>query len=279
MMVSSPRMRSFAVSALVVAALAALALAASTCAGHRPICVSDAECGADDACVVGRCVPASASVVAPESVRVVLPAKSVAVVSSRGATERGARVTALGSHAIGDVIVLMRFDADVSRAMDVEGAFVVVDPEPAVPGPTSPVTVGVSRILSPWDENDATWGRTPTIGVLVASAQMQPGRRGPLRVDVTEAIAQARGAGDGLALVASASDPIGARLVTAAHATNGPRLELYLKPSAARAEALARASASAAAAASASAAARASASPSASASASARPSASASPKR
>ncbi len=276
MMVSSPRMRSFAVSALVVAALSTLTLAASTCASHRSICTSDAECGADDACVVGRCVPASASVVGPESVRVVLPAKSVAVLSSRDAIERGARVTALGSRALGDVIVLMRFDADVSRAMEVEGAFVLVDPEPAVPGPTSPVTIGVSRILSPWDEGDATWGRTPTLGVLVGSSQVQPGRRGPLRVDVTETIAQRRGAGDGLALLASGSDPIGARLVTAAHATNGPRLELYLRPSAARAEALDRA-ASARAAASASASARASAS--ASASPSAAPSASAAPKR
>lgn len=202
------------------------------CANDRAACspVGDADGScAEGACVVGRCRAPSASVVAVESRRVVVLARDVAVLSSAAEVEKDARVVPFGAAASGAAIVLMSFDADVTNAVTVDGAFLVVEPEAASPGPTSAVRLEVAPILAPWKSPTVSWGRTPTLGLAVAEVRVPPSRRSPLRVDVTEIIAKQRGIGHGLALVASGSDPVGARLVTAARSSNGPRLELYLK--------------------------------------------------
>lgn len=212
--------------------VAAVGVTSLGCAGDHAACSpvgqQDGSCG-EGACVVGQCRAPTASVVAVESRRVVVLARDVAVLSSASDVQKDARVVPFGAAASGDAIVLMSFDADVTKAVTVDGAFLVVEPEAASPGPTSAITIEIAPILAPWKSPAVSWGRTPTLGLAAAEVRIPPSRRTPMRVDVTEIVSKQRGIGHGLALVASGSDPIGARLVTAARSSNGPRLELYLK--------------------------------------------------
>lgn len=178
--------------------------------------------------MVGRCRPVGANVASVDGTRVVLLATRVAVLSS-GDLPIDARVTPLGASRAGDTVVLLSFDADVGQKVEIEGAFLVVEPEPGSPGPTQPITVGVAPILSSWSPGGVSWARSPSLGPSVGEALVPPARRAPLRVDVTAHVAKRRGVGHGLALSADGSDPVGARLITLARSSNGPKLELYLK--------------------------------------------------
>lgn len=214
-----------------------LAAQSAACAGQQKPCSPDAECGAGGACVIGRCREATKDVVSSESRRVVLLARKIAVISSRDVPLDGsisrppvdASITAFGANASGDVVVLLDFDGDVGNGVDVEGAFLVIDPEPGSPGPTASVQIDVAAVLSAWEPASVSWGRTPRLGLPLGAARVPTARRASIRIDVTEAVAKSRSVGHGFALLASGSDPVGARLVTMARSTSGPKLELYLK--------------------------------------------------
>jgi hypothetical protein len=206
----------------------ALATLGASCTPAQPACSPDDPCGGNQACVVGRCRDPGANVASVDSTRVVLHATSVAVLSS-GDVPVDARVTPLGARRAGDVVVLLQFDADVGQKVEIEGAFLIVEPELASPGPAQPVEIDVVPILSSWSPASVSWARSPSLGVAVGEAKIPAARRAPLRVDVTAHVAKRRGVGYGLALAADGSDPIGARLVTIARSSNGPKLELYLK--------------------------------------------------
>lgn len=204
-------------------------LLATACASQGQPCSNrEADCDSELACVVNRCRPKAEAVVPTESRRVVIPAKRVAVLSSRD-VDVDAEVTAFGAAAAGDVIVLLDFDAGVTSAVEVTGAFLVVDPEPASPGPTAPVAIALSPVLGAWSDDFISYGRAPRLGPTLSKSEIPPARRAALRLDVTEVVAKNKLAGQRFALTASGDDPIGARLVTLAESSLGPRLELYLK--------------------------------------------------
>lgn len=160
--------------------------------------------------------------------RIVLQAREVAVLSSRDIPP-DTQVTAFGSRASGNVMVLLAFDTDIAGDVTIDGAFLVIDPEPASPGPMAPVHIEVAPIVVPWATNLVSWGRAPSMGLALADVRVPTARRAPVRVDVTEHVARERGVGHGLALLSDGADPIGARLMTMARSTTGPKLELYLK--------------------------------------------------
>jgi len=179
-------------------------------------------------CVVGRCRADRTPVVEEGTRRLVLTAKSVAVLSTRDAPV-DAPTVALGARSSGDVTVLMRFDSAYSAKADLAGAFLVLDPDRDAPGPTRAIDVDVVEILSDWSTENISVGRTPSLSLSLATVSIPPARRASLRVDVTEAVARSRGDGFGFALVASGDDPVGAAFIAAANDTSGPRMELYLK--------------------------------------------------
>lgn len=205
-----------------------LGLALGAIAGCRPeVCAPPTnECPGELGCVVGQC-RGKEGVVAVETRRVVLHAREVRVLSSRDLGRED--VAALGAEAGGDVTVLMKFDAGVSRGVAIEGAFLVLDPELESPGPARPVHVSVVPILADWSAETTSWGRLPPLGGALGEVAVPPARRAPLRFDVTALVAMRRDAGPGLALTASGDDPFGARFITRARSSSGPKLELYLR--------------------------------------------------
>jgi hypothetical protein len=212
------------------AALLAAAMIAPACG--RPAadpCSARDPCAAGASCVVGVCREDKKPLAPAKSRRVVLLARDVAVLSSQDRVARDAEVTPFGARSAGEIVVLLGFDGELGATADVAAAMLVVDPEPASPGPAQEITVEAAEVLSPWVDSDATWGRSPRIGPPIGAGAIAPARRAPLRIDVTRSITRTRGSGFGLALRASGDDPVGARMVTAAGASAGPRLELYLK--------------------------------------------------
>ncbi len=206
-----------------------LALAASCAKTSAGPCSAASPCGDGDKCVLGACRPAREPIAPEKSRRLVLLASDVAVLSSSDRLATDARVTPFGARAAGEVIVLLGFEGEIGRAVDVASAFVVLDPEPASPGPTAPIVIEAAEVLGPWAESEPSWGRAPRVGPSIGAASIPAARRAPLRVDVTRSVARARGTGFGIALRASGDDPIGARLLTGAGGSSGPRLELYLE--------------------------------------------------
>lgn len=203
-------------------------LATACVSQGRPCSNREADCDSELACVVNRCRPKAEAVVPAESRRVVIPARRVAVLASRELPV-DAEVTAFGAAASGDVIVLLDFDAGVTSAVEVTGAFLVVDPEVGSPGPAAPVSVALSPVLGTWNDGFISYGRAPRLGSPLTKSDIPPARRAALRLDVTEFVAKNKLGGQRFALTASGDDPIGARLVTLAESSVGPRLELYLK--------------------------------------------------
>ena len=220
-MVSSARMQRGALATFAVA----IALA-SGCAGAPAPC--DGGCASGERCVVGRCRPDGRPVVPEEARRVVLLARDVVVLSS-GDLPTDVGVVPLGAGVAGSTTVLLSFDAAYSPTAELTGAFLVLDPDPASPGPARPVALDVAQVLGAWSSTNASVGRTPSLSPSFASLTLPPTRRAPLRVDVTEIVSRTRGGGHGLALLSRGDDPIGARFIVAAGDSTGPRLELYLK--------------------------------------------------
>ena len=205
-------------------------LAAPGCgAGSAAPCTPSDPCSGTDRCVVGVCRPAREPVAPEQSRRLVLLARDVAVLSPAEHLGVDSDVTPFGARIADEVLVLLRFDGQIGDRAELSAAFVVLDPEPASPGPTGPIRLEAASVLDAWESGGTSWGRAPRIGPAIGAAIIPTARRAPVRIDVTRAIARARGTGFGLALRASGDDAYGARLVTAAGDSSGPRLELYLK--------------------------------------------------
>ncbi len=227
-MLSSACLMSMAARTLVLA-IATLVAAAGCAAGSPPPCGPSDPCAASERCVVGVCRPAREAVAPERSRRVVLLARDVAVLSPSESVDTAGAVTPFGARIADEVIVLMQFDGQLGSKAEVASAFVVLDPETTSPGPTQPIRLEAAEVLEAWEAGEPSWGRAPRLGPTIGTAIVPKARRAPVRIDVTKAIARTRGTGFGLALRASGSDAYGARLITAAGDSSGPRLELYLK--------------------------------------------------
>lgn len=204
--------------------LAALPLVA--CAGASSPCDAHDACGEGLGCVAGRCLAPSADVVPFESKRLVLSATEIRTVSSRG--DGDGPVVVLGAARTGETRMHLRFDSRVGPAVKVTRAYLVLSPEVASRGPMSPVEISVAPILSPWASGPLSWGRSPAMGLPVASTTIDGTPRAPIRFDVTSALDHS-GAAYGLVVVGSGEDALGVRIDAPAGTTRGPRLELFLE--------------------------------------------------
>lgn len=212
-----------------LAASFAIASLAIACGSRDPslLCDGASDCDIGKGCLVGRCRPATSAVVPPASRRVVLTATDVAVLTSRSSEPVSVDAIALGRAALGDVVVLVRFDADLGPNVNVESAFVTLDPVERAPAPASPIDVSVAAIEVPWDSTSVSWMRQPTTGVAETVAGNLPRGRTPLRIDVTDMMRRS-GLSNGVAIFAKGHDPVGALYSTGLGVGVAPRLEIYV---------------------------------------------------
>ena len=60
--------------------------------------------------------------------------------------------------------VVRAFESELGATAELAAAFLVLDPEPASPGPSGPVRIEASEILSAWGDGDPSWARAPRTG-------------------------------------------------------------------------------------------------------------------
>ncbi len=227
----------------------ALAFASAfSCAPRDRMCAVDAPCGADRACVGGRCVsPKKAARLfevddagAPLVKRIVHAPVDMAWLSSRGGS-KGAlpAIAALGER--DDAVLLLRFGASLpERSEDLVEAYVVLTRADMVDPPDAPVSLYASRILDLWDSRSVTWARAPRLFDLrTPETRALPSAAGLVRIDVRALVLRwsRRDPEDqGIAIVADGSLSRGVAIVLVPGSSSEPTafqrspfLELYVR--------------------------------------------------
>jgi len=211
--------------------LIATALAGCATSAQRPACATSAVCGPDRLCVTGVCRPKNEIPTEAAARKLELLPDRWAVVTSNGEHPWTGADVPLGRSSLGQVLVLLHFDSPLREQSRVVSAFLVLDPMAgATPGP-SPVRVGISRILQPWDAQ-ATWSRLPELSAPESTVMASTWGGRSLYVDVTRQVVrwrEQRSEDHGLALVAAPHDPIGAAYSLGTAGGRGPRLQVYLR--------------------------------------------------
>lgn len=159
----------------------------------------------------------------------VLEPIEVALLSSKERERVDVPAIGFGRVSAGDVVMLLSFDDTLGSEVEIDHAFLVLEPVEGAPSPFAPVPIEVAPILEEWSRESVSWGRRPEIGLGEKVADAAPRARRSLRVEVTRMIEETRGR-HGIAVLASGQDPIGAFYATGLGRGTAPRLELYLKP-------------------------------------------------
>lgn len=145
------------------APLAAVAVLAAACVPPPRMCVSEAECGTQSACVAGRCVTRGATPAIDSARRLLFSPVDV------GWTHRGSRDAAEGSSAVatlgrGDgAVLLLRFALPLPRETTVLEAYLLLDRIPDAATDPAPIAFHTARVVSAWDSRSLTWGSQPPI--------------------------------------------------------------------------------------------------------------------
>ncbi|MBK8251585.1 MAG: DNRLRE domain-containing protein [Polyangiaceae bacterium] len=186
------------------------------------------------ACVAGRCRENAALPAKPNSSRVVLIPRDLALVTASGdadATELPEAV-ALGKKSTGRAVLLCRFVSTWRESAEIESAFFLMDVMEGAPAPQEIPVVEVARILTPWTGATTSWGRQPRLGISEVIGPLRAVAGQTLRLDVTPQVrAWANHASDdhGLAFVVDGTDENGVLASTGLTKGSGPHLEVYLR--------------------------------------------------
>lgn len=144
----------------------------------------------------------------------------------------GHATLALGGRGAGGAALFLAFEHGLDRDVDVEAAYLVVDPAPGAITASTWVEVEVRDVPRAFDGAAVDWRRRPATGRPAALGRTRGAEGTPLRVDVTELVRDwlRGGQRDGrIALVARADADVGATFSTGLGAGAAPRLEVYLR--------------------------------------------------
>ncbi len=227
--------------ALILVGFASLCLVGLVgCGGASPrVCRASSTCSDGEACVVGRCTLATApGPVAPTTRRLIVPAESIAFVTSsgEGGAEHRLASIALGA-SIGDSArILVRFPRGLWSDGAVAKAYLVLDRAEATQAGPSEVLLRAERIVEPWSlkaQAGLSWASPPqSLSITGAEARVAPRGVAPIRIDVT-AYAVELGKKNltswGLRIEGK-GDGYGVPIATGFVAGSAPRLEVFLNP-------------------------------------------------
>jgi hypothetical protein len=217
----------------------AIGVALSACRPHTAQlpCAGAGTCGSTASCLVGRCRPADAQLVAPEARRITLAPTEVAVLCAgrpASAPQGAPQLIGFDLPSCRNATLLLRFQLPAELETRVAGAFLVLDAVPHL-APVAPgLALEVAPILEPWSARSAQL-QPPPVGFRVARGVVTAGAGiGPaLRIDLTALVSSwsRRTLEDnGLALSAASGARSGIALATAADTNqSGPRLDVYLR--------------------------------------------------
>jgi hypothetical protein len=168
-------------------AAAAAAALASACVPPPRMCVSEAECGTQAACVAGRCV-AHGATPAIDSARRLLFAPADVGWTRRGAGSAAEGAPALATLGRGDGgILYLRFAVPLPRETTVLEAYVLLDRIPDAGADPAPIALHAARVVGAWDSRSLTWGAQPPVEEVGAPVTHVTGAMGAtVRLEVRE---------------------------------------------------------------------------------------------
>jgi hypothetical protein len=240
------------------ASLATAVVLAAACVPPPRMCVAEAECGAQAACVAGRCVARGATPAIDSARRLLFSPVDVGWAHRGGGDGNGNGNATEGSPAVatlgrGDgAMLLLRFAIPLPRETNVLEAYLLLDRVPDATVDPAPIALHTARIVGAWDSRSLTWGAQPPIQEVGAPVTRVAGASGStVRLEVREMLQRWRKREHddfGLAVVADGRsttgvtfalvpydvpadrrDPVLATAAGARSELEGPRLEAYVR--------------------------------------------------
>jgi hypothetical protein len=232
------------------ASLATAVVLTTACVPPPRMCVSEAECGTQAACVAGRCVARGATPAIDSARRLLFSPVDVGWAHRGGAADGSPAVATLGR---GDgAMLLLRFAIPLPRETTVLEAYLLLDRVPDATVDPAPIALHTARIVGAWDSRSLTWGAQPPIQEVGGPVTRVAGASGStVRLEVRELLQRWRkrerddfglavvadgrsSTGVSFALVpydvpADRRDPVLATAAGARSELEGPRLEAYVR--------------------------------------------------
>ncbi len=229
-------------------------MGACGCVARARMCSATEDCGAQGACVAGRCLR-SGSVAAIQSARRVVAAPVATAYLAQGApASAGVLPTActLGKASEPDARLLLRFAVPIPAGATILEAYLLLPRAESIDVDPTAVALHAARVVEPWDPRAVSWARQPRLEETRAPSTTVSARTGPLvRIDVRALVQRWRlrdGRDQGIAVVAENVSPTGIAFALAPSAMprspdavdvpgeepgpegiSSPELELYLK--------------------------------------------------
>lgn len=231
------------------ASLGAAAVLAAACVPPPRMCVAEAECGSQSACVAGRCVARGATAAIDSARRLLFSPLDVGW-THRGGGDGSPAVATLGRGDGG--VLFLRFSLPLPREATVLEAYLLLDRIPDATTDPSPIALHTARVVGAWDSRSLTWGSQPPMEEVGAPVTRIVGTAGAtVRLEVRELLQRWRkGERDdfGIAVVADGRsatgitfalapydvpadrrDPVLASTAGPHTQLDGPRLEAYVR--------------------------------------------------
>jgi hypothetical protein len=206
----------------------------SACTPSPSPCTTPGVCGSGEECLANRCVPLGSEPVAPDTRRLLLLPRAIAVVTARGPAQSDPMPNAVtfGGKKDGASTLFLEFEIGSRLIKSLDSAFVVLEPLPMTSLEPAEVEVDAWRVAERWDRDSVSWLAQPALAPPRSRGIAQSSPLTVLRIDVSEIIRfwlrqplQNRG----LALKASGGDGHGVSFATGASDGGTPRLELYVR--------------------------------------------------
>jgi hypothetical protein len=204
------------------------------CAPSPSPCTTPGVCGSGEECLANRCVPLGSEPVAPDTRRLLLLPRALAVVTARGPGpgETMPNAVTFGGEKEGASALFLEFEIGSHPIKSLDSAFIVLEPLPMTSVEPAEVEVDARRIAERWNRDSVSWLAQPALAPPRSRGFAQSSPFTVLRIDVSAIIRfwlrqplQNRG----LALKASGGDGHGVSFATGASDGSAPRLELYVR--------------------------------------------------
>jgi hypothetical protein len=198
------------------------------------MCAFEGDCGAQAACVAGRCVVHGAVPAIATARRLLFAPTDVGYVHKgfADAQEGVPSIVPLGRDDAG--LAFLQFAIPLTPEVNVLEAYLLLERPPGLGADPAPVLLHAARIHDAWDSRSLSWARQPRIEEIGAPVTQVLPNAGPLvRVDVRLLVERwRRRAADeyGIAIVATGGSVSGIPVALApGSGGRGPMLELYVK--------------------------------------------------
>jgi hypothetical protein len=160
------------------------------CAPRARMCTASLDCGAQSACVAGRCQPDRPNVkpAIDAARRLVVRPVDLAYLR-RGDGPSGGALPPLFALGKDSAVLMLRFSVALPATANIVEAYVVLRRSHAVDDDPEPISLHATRIVEGWDGRSTSWARQPRVVDTRSPATIvEPGGAPLVRLDVRDLV-------------------------------------------------------------------------------------------